>query len=189
MHRLTTRRLCRLAPLGAMVFVLTCAPLIAMPAGAAASSCAADTGTTDTMALAAVRGETRCLLNRKRAAHGVRALASDRRLTGSARRHSRRMVANQFFAHDSLSGRHFRERIAATGWMDGRASWIVGENLAWGTGTQATPRAIVKAWMRSPTHRHNILQRRFRVIGIGVMRGTPIAGVEQGMTYTTDLGS
>jgi uncharacterized protein YkwD len=43
--------------------------------------------------------------------------------------------------------------------------------------------------MRSPAHRRNIMERRFRVIGIGVMRGTPIAGVEQGMTYTTDLGS
>jgi uncharacterized protein YkwD len=73
--------------------------------------------------------------------------------------------------------------------MDGRGSWIVGENLAWGTGTYATPRAVVKAWMRSPAHRRNIMERRFRVIGIGVMRGTPIAGVEQGMTYTTDLGS
>jgi uncharacterized protein YkwD len=184
-HRLTTRRLCRLAPLSA----LSCAALFGMPAGAAASSCAADTGTTETMTLATVRGDTRCLLNRERAAHGVRALTSDRRLTGSARRHSRRMVVNQFFAHDSLSGRHFSERIAASGWMDGRASWIVGENLAWGTGARATPTATVKAWMDSPAHRRNILNRRFHVIGIGVKRGTPIAGVEQGMTYTTDLGS
>jgi uncharacterized protein YkwD len=188
-HLFTTRRLCRLATLGAAALALTSAPLIAMPAGAAASSCAPDTGTTETMTLAAVRDDTRCLLNRKRAAEGVRALTIDRRLTGTARRHSHRMVADQFFAHDSLSGRQFSERIAATGWMDGRGSWIVGENLAWGTGTYATPRAVVKAWMRSPAHRRNIMERRFRVIGIGVMRGTPIAGVEQGMTYTTDLGS
>ena len=54
-------------------------------------------------------------------------------------------------------------------------SWSVGENLAWGTGVLATPRATVRAWMHSPDHRANLLDRRFADVGIGVAAGAPIA--------------
>ena len=50
--------------------------------------------------------------------------------------HSRDMVANRYFAHNSLSGAAFSARIARTGWMRGRDGWTVGENLAWGGGTR-----------------------------------------------------
>jgi uncharacterized protein YkwD len=153
---------------------------------AAASSCA---GPTSTVPLAAIRADTRCLLNEKRAARGLSALKIDRRLTRAARRHSGDMVAQTYFAHDSLSGQSFSGRIAATGWMDGRDRWTVGENLAWGAGWRDTPHAIVSAWMHSAAHRHNILRPRFRVIGIGVKRGTPVDGLDRGITYTTDFGS
>ena len=62
------------------------------------------------------------------------------------------------------------------------------ENIAWGQGSRATPRAIVRSWMHSATHRNNILHGGFRVVGIGVTRGTPVAGLSGG-TYTTDFGS
>jgi uncharacterized protein YkwD len=45
------------------------------------------------------------------------------------------------------------------------------------------------AWMLSPEHRQNILEPRFRAVGIGVRRGTPSAGLGHGMTDTTDFGS
>ena len=98
------------------------------------------------------------------------------------------MVANRYFAHDSRSGAGFSARIASTGWMHGRSAWNVGENIAWGSGALATPRAIVKAWMHSAGHRHNILQPRFHVIGIGIGAGAP-TGDGSGKTYTTDFGS
>jgi uncharacterized protein YkwD len=56
------------------------------------------------------------------------------------------------------------------------------------SGSLATPRAIVHAGMHS-AHRRNILQRRFRVVGVGVKRGTPVAAPGDGITYTTDVGS
>jgi uncharacterized protein YkwD len=43
--------------------------------------------------------------------------------------------------------------------------------------------------MASPPHRRNILNDRFRSIGIGVAAGTPIAGVARGATYVTDFGA
>ena len=41
--------------------------------------------------------------------------------------------------------------------------------------------------MRSAGHRHNILSPRFRVIGIGIVRGAPVSAAD-GATYTTDFG-
>jgi uncharacterized protein YkwD len=137
---------------------------------------------------ASARTTTLCLINAERRAHGLRSLRLDARLNLAARRHSQDMVAGRYFAHDSRSGARFSARIARTGWMSGRGRWSVGENLAWGSGTRATPRSIVAAWMHSAGHRHNLLDPRFRVIGIGIVRGAPV-GADGGATYTTDFGS
>ncbi len=99
------------------------------------------------------------------------------------------MVTNAYFAHESRSGATFDARIARTGWMRGRSRWGVGENLAWGSLTRAPAGAIVSAWMGSPDHRRNILQRQFRKVGIGVVDGAPVAGVADAATYTTDFGT
>ena len=176
MRPLNSRRLRRFAVpvLAACSFAVSAAP------ASAASPCASSAKS--------ARAGTLCLINAERAAHGVRPLKLDKRLSRAALRHSRDMISNAYFAHDSRSGAGFSARIARTGWMNGRSSWSVGENLAWGSGAQATPRAIVKAWMRSTGHRQNMLQPRFRVIGIGIGAGAP-AGGGSGKTYTTDFGS
>jgi uncharacterized protein YkwD len=174
MRPLTTRRLRRL-----VVPALAVCSLAVTAAPAAASPCASG---------ASARSTTLCLINAERSAHGVRPLRLDQRLSRASLRHSRDMVAHRYFAHDSRNGSAFSARIASTGWMSGRRSWNVGENLAWGSGTLATPRAIVAAWMHSAGHRHNILQARFHVIGIGIGAGAP-TGNGSGSTYTTDFGS
>jgi uncharacterized protein YkwD len=130
-----------------------------------------------------------CLLNDQRAASGLPPLGGDRRLAAAARAHSRDMVAHQYFAHDSRSGASFAVRIRRAGWMRGRRSWRVGENLAWGTGGLATPRAILAAWMKSPPHRRAVLDSGYRVVGIGVAIGAPVGGAADGATYTADFGS
>ena len=38
------------------------------------------------------------------------------------------------------------------------------------------PSWVMRAWMHSPPHRHNILSRQFRDVGIGVARGVPVRG-------------
>jgi uncharacterized protein YkwD len=174
--RLNSRRLRRFA----VPALAACSFAVAATPASAASSCVAGAKS--------ARATTLCLINAQRSAHGVGALRLDNRLSRAARRHSRDMVAHGYFAHNSRNGAGFSARIASTGWMSGRSRWNVGENLAWGTGTQASPRAIVAAWMRSAGHRHNILQPGFHVIGIGVVAGTPTGG-GSGSTYTTDFGS
>jgi uncharacterized protein YkwD len=177
------RRLGRLAPVVLAGCALTGVPAVAT----AASPCSSAAGQTSTMTAASMLSDTQCLLNQERAENGLRALKLDSQLTRAALGHSRDMVTQRYFEHDSLSGRPFRSRIASTGWMDGRRRWKVGENIAWGAGPRATPRAIMSAWMRSPTHRANILHGGYRVVGIGVTDGTPV-GLSGG-TYTTDFGS
>jgi uncharacterized protein YkwD len=57
-------------------------------------------------------------------------------------------------------------------------------------GDAATPATIVRAWMHSPGHRANILNRRFREIGIGVASGAPVrdGAAKSGATYATEFG-
>jgi hypothetical protein len=44
------------------------------------------------------------------------------------------------------------------------------------------------AWMNSPGHRSNILQRQYRQIGFGVIAGNPTAKDGAGATYVTEFG-
>lgn len=163
----------------------------AIPAAAAAAepSCSGADEVPADVSAAAVRTATLCVLNAERNADGLRPLGHGTLLAQAARSHSHAMVEHRFFAHDSRSGAGFSTRIARTGWMRGRDAWFVGENLAWGGGAGSTPRAIVAAWMASPAHRRNILQERFRSVGIGVAHGVPVHTDVAGATYTTDFGS
>jgi uncharacterized protein YkwD len=158
----------------------------AAPAASGAATCAgADQVPTAAAAKQSVRA-TLCLLNAERRTRGLPALRLDRKLGRAARGHARDMVARHYFDHDSRDGSSFSARIKRTGWAKTRRSYSMGENIAWGSGDLATPRAIVRSWMSSPGHKANILARKFRFIGIGIAGGAPTGG--QGATYATDFG-
>jgi uncharacterized protein YkwD len=168
--------------------LLASAGIVAMPISSAhASACAGAQRTPRQLSPAAARGAVLCLLNAQRLTHGLPALRLDARLTRAAQAHSADMAAHRYFAHDSRDGHSFYARIARTGWTRHRSGWTVGENLAWGAGAAATPAAIVAAWMHSPPHRRNILEARYRAIGIGVADRAPNG--RRGGTYSTDFGS
>jgi uncharacterized protein YkwD len=168
------RRSLRLLPVLLAAAVLGCTVL---PGTAAARCCRDD------------RAATLHALNAVRARHGVPPLVPDVRLDRAARRHSGEMVLRRYFAHESPGGARFSARIAATGWMRRRGRWYVGETLAWGRGRSAEPAAVVAAWLRSPSHRRVVLSPRYRRVGIGIVRGTPVPGPPGGLTYTADFGS
>jgi uncharacterized protein YkwD len=65
----------------------------------------------------------------------------------------------------------------------------VGENLAWGTGAMSTPASIVSRWMASSRHRGNMLNPAFDEVGLGVVKGVPVAQPLPGATYTLVLGT
>jgi uncharacterized protein YkwD len=130
-----------------------------------------------------------CLINKQRTRRGLRKLRLNSRLSEAAQRHTADMVKRNYFAHVSKSGSDVVDRLTRTGYMRGARSWTVGENLAWGTGSRSTPREIVSAWMNSAGHRANILQRRFREIGIGVVFAAPRSTSGTAATYTNTFGA
>ncbi|HEX8102394.1 MAG TPA: CAP domain-containing protein [Solirubrobacteraceae bacterium] len=138
--------------------------------------------------LARVAASTLCLLNGERADHGLRPLAENAKLARAATGHSADMVAHSYFAHEGLDGSQIGDRIGATGYIPSRGRWVIGENLAWGTGALATPRSIVNAWMNSPGHRANVLHPDYREIGLGIVVGNPARPSGLGATYATEFG-
>jgi uncharacterized protein YkwD len=137
----------------------------------------------------AVVRSTLCLLNHARGRHGLGRLHLSKKLAFAARTHSADMARRGYFSHNSLSGASFLDRIKKAGYLRRARMWTVGENIAWGTGVLATPRSIVRAWMHSPGHRANILNRRFREIGVGITYNAPVrVASRQAATYTTDFG-
>ncbi|HEU4701890.1 MAG TPA: CAP domain-containing protein [Conexibacter sp.] len=152
----------------------------------AVGACSASHAIVRAAAIRRSRDATLCLLNRVRARHGLAPLRLNRKLSRAARRHSRDMVRHRYFAHDSRDGRSPFDRMRATRYVPRNASWWLGENIGWGSGTRSEPAAMVRAWMHSPPHRANILSRNFRDIGIGIAPGAPVGG--RGATYTTDFG-
>ena len=170
--------------------LLVCTALAA-PAPATAASCGNAGIVPAVDSLAHVRSATLCLLNVERRSHGLCRLSANRQLAKAARRFSSRMVRERFFGHVSPAGSTLTSRVRdGTSYLRGGVRrWSLGENLAWGAGERATPRNIVRAWMRSPGHRANILDGRFRHVGIGVVVGAPAdARGQAAATYTTDFG-
>ncbi len=160
------------APSAGAAQVHPCAGVAAMPAAGA---------------LNATANATLCLLNEQRAEHDLRPLKLDAKLAVAAKGHSADMVKRSYFSHTAPGNVTFATRILRTHFASGAARWTIGENLAWGSGTTASPAAIVKMWMHSPEHRANILDPAYREIGIGIARGVP-TGHATGATYTTDFG-
>jgi uncharacterized protein YkwD len=182
------------APRLLLAFVLAACVVVVLPSTAAEarhrkrSECANTSLKPAPGNLDEVRDAVLCLHNRERSAHGLPLLKENAKLRRAAQGHSADMVASRYFAHDSLSGADIADRILGEGYARGQG-WAIGENIAWGTGSLATAAEIQQAWMESPGHRANILQRQFREIGIGVAIGAPVAaGGLAGATYTADFG-
>jgi uncharacterized protein YkwD len=181
----------------AAAIVAACLAFLAFPAAGAAADfaktsrkagCAHADANPATTKLRKLRRATWCLLNKERASRGLARLERNRALHRAAHRYSRAMVKRRFFAHTSPRGMTMVDRILRGGFTRRSSRWAMGENIAWGTGQLATPRQIMIGWMNSSGHRFNILQPRFRHVGIGVVRGNPAHG-RGGATYTTDFGA
>ncbi len=157
---------------------------LAAPAGAAQSTCAGAgeipvPGGED-RAVAALE----CVLNEERANRARPRLRPQGQLRRAAERHVRDMVRRRYFSHTTPEGLTFDERLAA---YTREFAWKVGETLAWGSRSKATPEAIVRAWLESPSHRRVVLDADYRDVGIGVVPGLPLS-TGPGATYAADYG-
>jgi uncharacterized protein YkwD len=164
-----------------VVFLLLALPVSAHALASRAQACPGSFNLPAQTSDAAVRNATVCLLNYERALHRLPALRPHPALARAAAAHSRDMAARRYFSHNTLGGGSFSTRIKAARYVSSGGSWAVGENLAWGTGELSTAASIVKGWMNSPGHRANVLDREFREVGVGVVRGGKVI-------YTADFG-
>ena len=134
-----------------------------------------------------IRRATLCLLNRERTSRGMAPLHGNKKLRRVATSYARQMAIKDFFDHVSPSGSTFADRIKSSSYLANANGYDIGENLAWGGASLATPQQIVSNWMTSPGHRANILNAAFRDIGIGIALGVPVPGLT-GATYVNEFG-
>ena len=128
-----------------------------------------------------------CLINGERRNRRIEKLKRNSRLDRSAGAHADDMVAKKYFSHQTQSGARLADRVRKTGYLTSD-SWLLGENLAWGTGFLQTPSVVVAGWMNSPSHRRNILDRKFKDVGLAATYGLPIETVNGGTTYVNNFG-
>ncbi len=104
------------------------------------------------------------LTNQTRKEHGLLPLLYNKELTTAATLKGNDMVTRQYFAHfapDGTSPWHWFEQV-------GYNYNFAGENLAINF---RSSREVEKAWLASPKHRDNILDKRYEDIGIATVPG------------------
>lgn len=130
-----------------------------------------------------------CLMNKERKKKGLKKLKAQKQARKAAVKHSKKMISVGCFEHQCKGEASLSDRLTATGYLPCGCSWGVGENLAQGEGSKGTPRALVKAWMKSSGHRANILDRDYEHLGVGVVFGSPgNPSSKRHLTVTTVFG-
>jgi uncharacterized protein YkwD len=134
---------------------------------------------------------TLCLINRIRATHRLAPLHGNPTLGTVAASQVTTMIDLDYFADVRPGGQTPLALIAGTSYAH-RAQVLIGQNIAWGTGSDASPSQIVAAWMASPPHRRNILTSEYRDAGVAVTPAVPSivdgGGASGGATYAMEFG-
>ena len=102
--------------------------------------------------------------NEQRVGAGLKPLTYNEKLADAARRKAANMLSENYWAHNSPSGKSpwvwFKEA--------GYSYIYAGENLAKDFGDTSR---MMSAWMASPTHKDNIVNAKYQEIGIAVVPG------------------
>jgi uncharacterized protein YkwD len=156
--------------------------VVASPAGATADRPATAMSSLEQGVLADI--------NALRKQHGLEPLHFNSRLSAAARAHSSDMALRGYFSHTSASGMTFDRRIARYYPMGSSRYWSVGENLLWSS-PDVDPARALDMWWNSPEHRKNMLNARWREIGLSAVHVATAPGTYGGREVTivtTDFG-
>ena len=112
------------------------------------------------------------LVNEHRTAAGLSPVTYSAKISKAAQ--VRAVEIEKSFSHTRPDGRYFSTVFAEHG-ISYRYS---GENIAWG---QKSPEEVVNAWMNSAGHRANIMNAKFKELGVGYRQNA------RGVNYFTQL--
>jgi hypothetical protein len=104
------------------------------------------------------------LANKDRGSQGLQPLRENSKLADAAIHKASDMINKNYFAHTSPEG------LTPWHWIDGEKYDYnyAGENLAMDF---TAAEKMNDAWMASPTHRANIMNSKYKDIGVGIVRG------------------
>jgi len=102
--------------------------------------------------------------NKERTDKGLIPLTFNELLSNAAESKAEDMFNNQYWAHTSPSGKEPWDFIKSVNYN----YKVAGENLA---RDFDSTKPMVEAWMNSPTHKANIMNPRYRDIGLAVVNG------------------
>ena len=114
--------------------------------------------------LAELENNSFLLVNQERSDESVPPTSSDPELSAIARQHSEQMRDEGFFSHTSPEGQDLLDRLQEAGYPFGFA----GENLAKVSNSGNPVLYAHTLLMQNADHRHNILDERFKVLGVGI---------------------
>ena len=116
--------------------------------------------------LSEVENQVLVSLNNIRTNHGLNPFSIDSALTNIARSRSKDMIDRGYFSHYTPDGKNIGHFLKANG--IGYKS--AGENLALATPpSKGSANNLVDAWMKSGSHKDNILKGAYSRVGIGIM--------------------
>jgi uncharacterized protein YkwD len=154
----------------------------------AASAATVTSCTGGDITLSAAEKRSLDLHNGARKDRGLRALCVHPALQKAARAYSQDMLDRDYFDHTSPDGETVKQRLERFGYDFSDCPYCAyGENIALGSGSQGSPKSAFDFWMHSPDHRSNILNEKFRQVGIGARTGT-FKSYDRTTTYTVDFG-
>lgn len=85
-------------------------------------------------------------------------------LSVAAQAHARDMATHRYFSHRGRDGREPRDRVRAAGYL----ARLTGENIAFGP---ESAEEVVSGWLASAGHCANLMDVRFRHMGLGFATG------------------
>lgn len=91
-------------------------------------------------------------------------LGVSKELNEAAAAHARDMARRKFFEHRGSNGSQPKDRVRRAGYQPR----LTGENIAYGP---ESAEEVVAGWLASPGHCSNIMDSRFRDIGVGLAIG------------------
>jgi uncharacterized protein YkwD len=172
--------------------LLACAGALVVepPAARAYSSCQNGGLHPNARNAVAVERATLCLIDRMRSHDGLRRLRANRQLGTVAQSQVLSMLRWNYFADVRPSGQTPLALVGITPYNAHAALMAVGQNIAWASGSAATPAHIVAEWMASPPHREIMLSAKFRDAGVAVEPALPsvLGAGSRGAVWAVEFG-